>query len=260
MRNFTGLLVLAAALATSSVQAADMPFREQAPRGPEWSWTGFYIGAHGGYGWSNDRHVETFSPPSPGFSAIQSSGYIVGGHAGFNWQQGMFVGGVEVDATLPKLSGITTMDFTQPPFLNSSGSRARSFDYFGTVRGRVGIVPYQSVLLYATGGLAWAKTTEESFSTSTLPTATSSNFTSTPSTLFGFVVGAGAEAPLGFIGLSNVLLRLEYLHYDYGKQAGGASTSAVTGGFGTNVFSISNGPITVDVVRAGISMKFWPGS
>lgn len=243
MRNFGGLLVLAAALTTSSVQAAENNF----------NWTGFYIGAHGGYGWSNDRHVETSSPAAtvPLFSAIKSSGYVVGGHAGFNWQQGMFVGGVEVDATLPKLSGITTRDFTQPPFLASFGSRSLSVDYFGTVRGRVGIVPHQSVHLYATGGLAWAKTTEEVFSTNSLPTASSSGFTSTPSTLFGFVVGAGAEASLASVGLRDVLLRLEYLHYDYGKQVSGSSTSGVTG-FPANSLSVSNGPVTVDTVRGGI--------
>jgi outer membrane immunogenic protein len=251
MRYFTGLLVLAAALATSSVQAAENNF----------SWTGFYIGAHGGYGWGNDRHAETSSPPAavPLFSAIKPSGYIVGGHAGFNWQQGMFVGGVEVDATLPKLSGIATMNFTQPPFLFSFGSRSFSFDYFGTVRGRVGIVPRESVLLYATGGLAWAKATEENSSTNAIPSSSSSVFNSVPATLFGFVVGAGAEASLERVGLRNVLLRLEYLHYDFGKQASGSSTSAVTG-FPANSLSISNGPITVDTVRAGVSMKFWPGS
>jgi opacity protein-like surface antigen len=196
----------------------------------------------------------------PLLSAIKSSGYIVGGHTGFNWQQGMFVGGVEVDATLPKLSGITSQDFTQPPFTNSFGSRARSFDYFGTVRGRVGVVPQQSVLLYATGGLAWGKTTEESFSDNTLGTASNATFVSTPSTLFGFAVGAGAEASLASFGLRDVLLRVEYLHYDFGKQSSGTSISSVTGGLTTVSSSVSNGPITVDVVRGGISMKFWPGS
>jgi outer membrane immunogenic protein len=259
MRKITGLLVLAAALATSSVQAADMPLREQAPRGLEWSWTGFYIGINGGYGWSNDRHTETSSGSGPLFSAMKSSGYVVGGHAGFNWQQGMFVGGMEIDATLPKLSGITSLDFTQPPFLESSGSRSFSIDYFGTVRGRVGIVPHQSVLLYATGGLAWAKTTEEAFSITTLPGSSSSTFSSAPANLFGFVAGAGAEASLASVGLRDVILRLEYLHYNYGKQPGGTTTSGLTG-FPANSLSVSNGPLTVDTVRAGISIKFWPGS
>jgi outer membrane immunogenic protein len=257
MRIFSGLLVLAAALTTSSVQAADMPLREQAPRVPEWSWTGFYIGAHGGYGWSNDRHVENFSPPAPHLSAIQSSGYIVGGHAGFNWQQGMFVGGVEVDATFPKLSGSSRISVPAPLGTNFI-SRTLSFDYLGTVRGRVGFVPYQSVLLYATGGLAWAKTTEDVINVQDTPPTTSSSFNSTPSTLFGFVVGAGAEASLASIGFRDVLLRGEYLHYDYGRQASGASTLS-SPGFPANLFSITNGPVTVDVVRAGISMKFWRG-
>jgi outer membrane immunogenic protein len=260
MRNFTGLLVLAAALATSSVQAADMPFREQAPRGPEWSWTGFYIGAHGGYGWSNDRHVETTSPPAPAslLSAIHSTGYIVGGHAGFNWQQGMFVGGVEVDATFPKLSGSSSISVSAPLGTNFI-TRALSFDYFGTVRGRVGIVPHQNVLLYATGGLAWAKTTEDDTSILPNPPSTSSIFSSIPSTLFGFVVGVGAEASLASIGFRDVLVRAEYLHYDYGKQASVFSTLS-SPGFPPNSLSVSNGPITVDTVRGGISIKFWPGS
>jgi outer membrane immunogenic protein len=248
MRNFIGLLVLAAALATSSVQAAENNF----------SWTGFYVGAHGGYGRSNDRHVETFSPPAASLSAIQSSGYIVGGHAGFNWQQGMFVGGLEFDASLPKLGGSSNVQFTSP-FNVASTSRALTIDYFGTVRGRLGFVPHQSVLLYATGGLAWGKTTEEVVNRDTTATSTASNFTSTPSTLFGFVVGAGAEASLANIGLRDVLVRVEYLHYDYGKQAGGASTLS-SPGLPANLFSVSNGPLTVDVVRAGLSMKFWPGS
>jgi outer membrane immunogenic protein len=250
MRNFTGLLVLAAALATSSVQAAENNF----------SWTGFYMGAHGGYGWSNDRHVETFSPPAPGggFSAVKSSGYLGGGHAGFNWQWGMVVGGVEVDATFPHLNGSSTIQFSDPLLGDTVSSRSVSFDYFGTVRSRIGIVPYQSVLLYATGGLAWAKMTEDTVIVRSNGLFPFSSFTSTPETLFGFAVGAGAEASLGNIGLSNVLLRLEYLHYDFGKQANSSSTST---SFGiTNGLSISNGPITLDVVRAGISMKFWPGS
>jgi outer membrane immunogenic protein len=150
------------------------------------------------------------------------------------------------------------MQLFVPSLGTTFNSRTLSFDYFGTFRGRLGIVPHQSVLLYATGGLAWAKTTDEFVSTQSSATFLSSAFGSTPGTLLGFVVGAGAEASLGSIGLSNVLLRLEYLHHDYGKRPSSDTTSGFVGS--TTSFSTSTGPITVDVVRAGISMKFWPGS
>ena len=251
MRNLTGVLVLATALATSSVQAAEIPF----------SWSGFYIGAHGGYGWGDDRHVEAFSPPPPAvLSGLKPSGYIVGGHAGFNWQRGLFVGGLEFDMTLSKLSATSTIQYPIPPFGNiGTFSRELSIDYFGTVRGRLGFVPHQSVFLYATGGLAWAKATVD-FAQSQANVFNS--FDSSSATLFGYVVGAGAEASLASFGLSDVLVRVEYLHHDYGRQGTNANVSAFNPAMGLTGSSSfqSTGPITVDVVRAGISMKFWPGS
>jgi outer membrane immunogenic protein len=168
------------------------------------------------------------------------------------------LGGVEVDATFLKLRGSSSIQVSDPAFGDTFSTRSVSFDYFGTVRGRLGVAPYQSVLLYTTGGLAWAKTTQDLATTRSNGPFPISNFSSTPEILFGFAVGVGAEASLGSIGLSNVLLRLEYLHYDFGKQASSSSSSTSFGV--TNALSFSTGPVTVDTVRAGLSMKFWSGS
>ena len=68
---------------------------------------------------------------------------------------------------------------------------------------------------------------------------------------FGGVVGAGAEwAPWG----PNWIVRLEYLHYDFGKvQDAVTFTSTVPGDL---TYSEKRGRQTIEAVRAGISYKF----
>jgi opacity protein-like surface antigen len=64
--------------------------------------------------------------------------------------------------------------------------------------------------------------------------------------LFGFVIGAGAEINLGNFGLGNILLRAEYLHYDFGKLDALSNT----------VLTIDRGPVRADVIRSGLSLQF----
>src|SRR5262249_20126461 len=77
-----------------SAMATDLPANSPVPRVVS-DWTGFYIGAHGGYGWarpsitdfdlnhSNPGVLEDFSFHAPGLR-----GTVFGGHAGYNWQWG----------------------------------------------------------------------------------------------------------------------------------------------------------------------------
>lgn len=60
---------------------------------PIYNWTGFYIGAHGGYGWSNFSGDGTFGPGS-----ATAKGFLGGGQLGYNYQIGQFVIGAEADA------------------------------------------------------------------------------------------------------------------------------------------------------------------
>jgi len=67
------------------------------------TWSGFYIGLNGGYGWgrSNWRDPAT-DPTLRGFGL---SGGVVGGQLGYNWQTGPFVLGLESDLDWTNLSG-----------------------------------------------------------------------------------------------------------------------------------------------------------
>jgi len=94
------------------------------------NWTGFYLGAMGGYAQEN----------SDGIGSL--SGGFAGGTAGYNWQMGNIVLGIEADAAWADVGA------TVGPL------EARIRD-MGTVRGRVGYA-FDSVLIYGTGGYAWA--------------------------------------------------------------------------------------------------------
>src|SRR6202158_2011747 len=96
-----GLLALAGL--TGSACAADMgrPVYKAPPQvyiAPVYNWTGFYIGANGGYGWG-----------STNWSALGSNfdvkGGLFGGQVGYNWQFGQFVYGLEADVDWTDIHG-----------------------------------------------------------------------------------------------------------------------------------------------------------
>jgi outer membrane immunogenic protein len=129
------------------------------------NWTGFYLGAMGGYAQENT---------SDAFGEI--SGGFAGGTLGYNWQTGNFVLGVETDAAWADVGARVGN-----PAIASVEARIRAM---GTVRGRVGYA-FDQVLVYGTGGYAWA---DNRITLSALNVSISdSQFHS------GWTVGAGVE-------------------------------------------------------------------
>ena len=99
------------------------------------NWTGFYLGAMGGYAQENSDGIGTLS------------GGFAGGTAGYNWQMGNIVLGLEADAAWADVGATAGI-----VGLASVSSKIRDM---GTVRGRVGYA-FDQVLIYGTGGYAWA--------------------------------------------------------------------------------------------------------
>lgn len=99
-------------------------------------WTGFYVGAHAGYGWldTTDDQVGTVE---------NRESVLAGLLAGASYQLGHFVGGVEIDFSLSSFKGDP-----RPPV----SSLSLKADYLGSVRGRVGAA-FQSIHVYTTAGL-----------------------------------------------------------------------------------------------------------
>jgi outer membrane immunogenic protein len=225
------------------------------------SWPGFYIGAHGGYGWDHDpfQTTTTFTPPVS-LSGFGSAGYVAGGHAGFNWQRGALVGGIEVDLSASGIEGATTATSTAPVTGGSATITYHitdKFQYLATARARLGVTPWPTLLLYGTAGPAWARFTQSMtinfVNTGTFPNSTYQAFDN-PSDRFGLSVGLGAEASLSPFGMPGWFIRTEYLHYDFGSQANSLTITA--NATSSSSSRSTTGHLTADVVRGGVSFAF----
>jgi opacity protein-like surface antigen len=267
--------VLTCVLAGSAM-AADMPMKAPVPRVVS-DWTGFYIGIHGGYGWArpsisdfdlnesnpiNQLRNDVFNFESFRLHAPRLRGAVFGGHAGYNWQWGQRgVVGLEVDysaANIKRTQGATA-DRTLEGSAVDTRTLQSKLDSLASARARVGFLLGPEFLLYGTGGAAWGHTkfTDTFVSVDADVSDTVINGVSQASANhFGWVAGAGAEWKLWNSGL---MLRVEYLHYDFGS-ASLAFDTILHGLHGSDAkgasFNVPVDRLTTDVVRGGVSYKF----
>jgi outer membrane immunogenic protein len=213
------LLITIAAVSTLALtqiaNAADMPVKAPvAPAPALYSWTGFYAGINGGYGWSNSKTTLAGLDPASaefingdltvGFSpgqfatSFNQHGWLGGGQLGYNWQfSRTWVAGLETDFQYAHVSGhasrvaylVPTVFDTRFPFTTNT---ERTLQWFGTLRGRIGYLATPDLLIYATGGLAYGKT-EATASILNTPPAGSSN--SVNRNVGGFIFRCAATAP-----------------------------------------------------------------
>jgi outer membrane immunogenic protein len=258
-----------ASLVTTSALAADLPARvyTKAPVivEPVYNWTGFYVGGNIGYSWgrSSDTSTLTNGAGTVLFSSADKSnldGVVGGGQIGYNWQMQNWVWGLEADiqGTGERGSRAYTCAIgicTPATFIAGIGlfpvpgpavpvSLDQKLEWFGTVRGRVGVLASPRVLLYATGGLAYG----EVKSSETIGGLTGF---SNSDTKVGYTVGAGIEGVIG----GNWTAKLEYLFVDLGKVSGSFATTAAAFGGGTITSNFSS-RVTDNVLRVGVNYKF----
>nr|CAD6611220.1 porin family protein [Rhizobium sp. Khangiran2] len=187
-------LILAASvamLASTSALAADaVEYVPEAPAAVEmpaaFSWSGPYLGVHGGYGWG--------SADVDGVADGDFDGGRFGAFAGYNWQMSNgFVAGIEGDLNY---------DWNDDAITATTDLET---GFSGSVRGRVGYA-MDRTLIYAAGG--WTATNIET-----------SGAVEDDDTLHGWTLGAGVD----YAFTDNMFGRLEYRYNDYGSgDLGGA--------------------------------------
>ena len=193
------------AFATCGVAAAaDLPIatplKAHGPT-PSFDWSGFYIGAHAGFG--QGKSEATLNDPVPSSTRSTFGGMIGGIQAGYNFvlPSGILLG-VEADVSFPNY-----IDSNSAVSALATGRSdiAEKLDYVGTARGRIGYVdgPW---LAYATGGLAWAG---ERF-VNTSPTGEEDKHLNVR---LGWAAGAGIE----YAFAPHWSARLEYLYSQFDK-------------------------------------------
>jgi outer membrane immunogenic protein len=225
--GLTGVL-----LATSCAAAADLegpkPYRgmRDEPYTPPVSWTGFYVGIHGGYGFSNaDWDFYSASLMNPG------TGSVLGGQIGYNIQSGRLVYGLEGDLSSTWMNGSDGC---------GGGYTCRhDVNWMGSIRGRLGFAFNDNrTLFYGTGGVAWADAKFSSRDAGGVPYG--SDYAVTKQ---GWVAGLGVEHMLS----PNLTMRLEYLNYNFND---------ITAPAGTLDVAATKIDLSSQVVRFGLNLKF----
>lgn len=148
----TAALVALAAPAAAADMAARMPMKAPPMMAQVWNWTGFYIGANGGYGTGRNNWNLVSVTPSFNEGSFNFDGATAGGQIGYNWQVGGWVFGLEAQGNWADLKGsrnsLIPVAAGTAPFVNSTKIGA-----YGLFTGKVGYA-WDNVLLYAKGGAA----------------------------------------------------------------------------------------------------------
>jgi outer membrane immunogenic protein len=279
MRTFALVICAMSGLIGSSALAADMAAKAPSAVAPVQaapSWTGFYIGGNVGAGWghqnatfaANDPSAANFlgavSPPPMSFKTDDVLGGV---QLGYNWQvQPAWVVGFETDFDWTSLKGSSTANTA---LQTATYSEDEHIKWFGTVRARLGWLASPNLLIYGTGGLAYARV-EHSGNVMAAPGFSIFNTTG------GFSYFCGAPGPTTcFAGSSNAV--------DTGWTAGGGlewaiaphwsvkgeylfvslkNNSMTETALGTLApvtpasFTVNSGRTDFNVLRAGLNYRF----
>jgi outer membrane immunogenic protein len=178
------LIALGAAAPAVAADLAARPYtKAPAMIAAVYDWSGFYIGANGG--WGSSRKCWDAVNGAGAFVANEgchdATGGTVGGQVGYRWQTGPWVFGLEAQGNWADFKGSNASLF-------ALGIRNESrVDAFGLFTGQVGYA-VNNVLLYVKGGAA---VTSDRFRTFTA--ANVLNSSTGDDTRWGGVVGVGLE-------------------------------------------------------------------
>jgi outer membrane immunogenic protein len=239
-----GLVALGAAAPASAADLAARPYTKAPPLMALYDWSGFYIGANGGGGWShNCLDVTNFRGPIAPVreGCHDATGGVVGGQLGYRWQSASWVFGLEAQGDWADLKGSNVSLFI-PAWTNNSKIEA-----FGLFTGQVGYA-WNNVLWYVKGGAA---VTDNKYRGTV--TTTGALFDSASDTRWGGVVGTGLE--FGFA--PNWSVGVEYDHLFMGSHdVTTISTGVLAGITAGNIFRTDSIRQDVDMVTARINYRF----
>jgi outer membrane immunogenic protein len=192
--------------ALSGASAADLPRRSPAYVAPAYApiftWTGFYAGINGGYGFGDTNGYGRALAGSPG-------GGLIGATAGYNYQYQRFVLGLEADFDY---AGITDSQTSAGPVTAKS-----NLNFETTIRARAGYA-VDRALFFVTGGYAGGNLHSTVYDTPRNFYGANSNY------LNGYAIGGGAE----YAFMPNLSGKVEYIYTDLGQAYNFAHTTDVT--------------------------------
>lgn len=219
------------------------------------SWSGIYIFGTMGYGWrdestsivgNNALSTTLLNNGSvPGSANTRPSGALLGGGVGVDWQFApRFVAGLVGDWSWANIKDNNTA-------LGNLVNRSvdEKITSFGTLRARLGYLVDPKVLIYATGGVAWANVRTT--------VGTSGNVCG------GFITcssGANSETKWGAVAGGGLEFRLTQ-HWSLSAEALygwlGTQNTTLTGSVGPNPLNYTlSEKVRVGIARGSLSYRF----
>ena len=152
-RFLLGAVGLVAMGVVAPALAADLPAQTYS-KAPvmipaAYDWSGFYLGANGGWGTAN-RCFDSISAAGTFIAADgchDTSGAVAGAQIGYRWQMNSWVFGLEAQGDWADLHGSSVS------ILNPANTNRSRMDAFGLFTGQVGYA-WNTALLYLKGGAA----------------------------------------------------------------------------------------------------------
>jgi outer membrane immunogenic protein len=290
-------LVASAPMSSAEVMAADLTVKAmpvKAPMAAPVSWTGFYIGGQiGGGGASRFANPTANDPVAavllsgafafPGDQPVASNRFNISGltggiEIGYNWQvDRSWLVGIEADFSGSNLKGGGSGTSFLQQFPGATFTQTLSIqqrvDWYGTLRGRLGWLPTQDLLLFATGGFAYGNLTNSGTYTTNGPFVALVGFNgagfsfgcltnstcfagSSASTRTGWTLGGGGE----WMFWRNWSAKVEYQYVNLGGDAVPLTATAVAPlappGATLSSFNANIPRDDFHVVRAGVNYHF----
>lgn len=264
MRN-KAISIAAFLVVTSPAIAADLPSRKTpvayAPPPAMLSWTGIYAGLNLGGGWSagnGNGNAWNLGGANGGVTnniggSNGSGGIIGGGQVGYNYQFGGLGNGIgavlgaEADFQGTSMGSGNGNYYGYVANIGNTGTltyipswvgNGVNIPWYGTVRGRLGLTVMPSLLIYGTGGFAYADVTSNGYN----------YWNSTRSaTQTGWTAGGGAE----WMFMPNWSAKAEYLYTD----VSGGNTNEYGWNYGVSLNNVNN-HTRWNTVRAGVNYHF----
>ena len=189
----TGIVALGFAAPAAAADLAVSPVKAPPPViVPIYDWTGFYVGANGG--WGESRNCWGFTTLGGAVltdGCSSGSGGVFGGQLGYRWQFGQFVFGLEGQGDWADLKS-----FRQST-INPAFSTSTKVDGLGLITGQLGYA-VNAALFYVRGGAAVASNRYDITNTAGADVASAS------ATRWGGALGIGFEygfAPNWSVGI-----------------------------------------------------------
>jgi outer membrane immunogenic protein len=236
--------LIAMATSASAADLAARPYTKAPPMvAAMYDWSGFYIGANGGWGssrncWNATSALGIVLPATLAEGCHDSSGGTAGGQIGYRWQASQWVFGLEAQGNWADFSGSNA----SIGFLGVT-NRTR-IDAFGLFTGQVGYA-WNNALLYVKGGAAVTSNDYTGFNLAGVAFDTASD------TRWGATVGVGLE--YGFA--PNWSVGVEYNHLFMGDRNISMISNGAAGPVG-GVTRIDRIGQDVDMVTARLNYRF----